>query len=66
MGPVFTALFAMIASRSDVTDARDVVEEVFALWNASHAAKRNIVLVPLCWEAGAVPMLESYHVERTR
>jgi len=52
-----TAVFVMIASPSDVGEARDAVHTALSRWNESNAAKRNVVFVPRRWETGAIPML---------
>lgn len=53
------AVYVMIASPSDVTEARDAVYRTLARWNESHTSTRNVALVPLRWETGAVPLLGS-------
>ena len=50
-------MFVMIASPSDVGEARAAVHTALSRWNESNTAKRNVVLVPRRWETGAVPML---------
>src|SRR5690349_19153802 len=52
-----TAVFVMIASPSDVRDAREAAYTTLARWNETNASTRNVALVPLRWETGAVPML---------
>ena len=54
-----TAVFVMIASPSDVRDAREAVYTALARWNETNTSTRNVALVPLRWETGAVPMLGS-------
>ena len=52
-----TAVFVMIASPSDVREAREAVYTALARWNETNTSTRNVALVPLRWETGAVPML---------
>lgn len=52
-----TAVFVMISSPSDVRDARNAVYTTLARWNETNTSTRNVALVPLRWETGAVPML---------
>src|SRR3954470_563430 len=52
-----TAVFVMIASPSDVGPAREAVYTTMARWNETNTSTRNVALVPLRWETGAVPML---------
>ena len=47
----------MIASPSDVPEARRAVHEALAEWNDANARRRNVVLLPLKWESSAVPEL---------
>lgn len=59
---VFTAnvLRVMIASPSDVTDARDAVERALYSWNDSNSQNKKAVLVPWRWETSAVPVLGAH------
>ena len=55
-----TAFHVMIASPSDVPEARDAVQRALLQWNETNSVSRQIVLVPRRWETGAVPMLGSH------
>lgn len=48
-------LNVMIASPSDVADARRAVYEALQSWNGSNAQNRGVVLLPLRWETSSVP-----------
>ncbi|BCW05647.1 DUF4062 domain-containing protein [Arthrobacter sp. NtRootA1] len=50
-------LSVMIASPSDLPQARDAVEEAIRSWNVAHSRNRQIVLLPWRWEDNAVPTL---------
>ncbi|THG29287.1 DUF4062 domain-containing protein [Naasia lichenicola] len=50
-------LRVMIASPSDVAEARDAVEHAIAAWNVKHAQRRRRVLLPWRWETSSVPGL---------
>ncbi|QSZ54352.1 DUF4062 domain-containing protein [Paenarthrobacter sp. AT5] len=50
-------LSVMIASPSDLPQARDAVEEAISSWNVAHSRNRQIVLLPWRWEDNAVPTL---------
>ncbi|MDK8507656.1 MAG: DUF4062 domain-containing protein [Corynebacterium amycolatum] len=52
-----TVLRVLVASPSDVPEARDVVESAIHSWNSRHAATRSIVLLPWRWESSSVPLL---------
>lgn len=52
-----TAVFVMIASPSDVPEARETAYQALAHWNEGFSASRNIALVPLRWETSAVPQI---------
>jgi len=54
---VATVVYVMIASPSDVADARNAVYTAMGRWNEANADKRGVVLVPLRWESGTVPVL---------
>ena len=45
----------MIASPGDVHGERSLVREVVHEWNAVHAARRGLVLLPLGWETNVAP-----------
>jgi hypothetical protein len=45
----------LIASPSDVTEERDVVEKVLHAWNASHFERMGVLLHPVRWESHAYP-----------
>lgn len=47
----------MIASPSDVSEARDAVEKALHGWNSAHAQARSLVLLPWRWETGAVAVM---------
>lgn len=47
----------MIASPSDVPEARQAVYDSLAEWNDANARTRNVILLPLKWETSAVPRL---------
>lgn len=55
-----TALRVLIASPSDVPDAREAVENAIHSWNRRHAATRKIVLLPWRWESDSVPLLGNH------
>lgn len=50
-------LSVMIASPSDLPQARDAVEEAISSWNVAHSRNRQMVLLPWRWEDNAVPTL---------
>lgn len=52
-----TALYVMIASPSDVNDARQVVYDAISSWNETNTRPREVALIPLRWETSAVPQL---------
>ncbi|MGC5643725.1 DUF4062 domain-containing protein [Kocuria sabuli] len=47
----------MIASPSDVSEARETVHTALTSWNEANTANRGLALVPLRWETSTVPML---------
>ena len=47
----------MIASPSDLPEARDAVQEAIYSWNQSHSRKNNVVLLPWRWETSSVPVV---------
>lgn len=55
----FTALVlrVMIASPSDIPDARDAVEAAISDWNNANAKNKQVVLLPWRWETSSVPVL---------
>ncbi|MGP4029707.1 DUF4062 domain-containing protein [Actinomadura sp. 3N407] len=55
-----TVLRAMIASPSDVPEARDAVEKAIHGWNSAHAQRKGLILQPWRWETSAVPMLGAH------
>lgn len=50
-------LRVLIASPGDTRDERDAVERALHDWNASRAAREQVVLLPRRWETNAVPVL---------
>jgi hypothetical protein len=56
LAQVFTV---MIASPSDVADARQAVYDSLTEWNDANTRHRNVILLPLKWETSAVPQLGS-------
>lgn len=52
-----TVVYVMIASPSDVREARDAVHKALDRWNESNTSMRKVALVPIRWETSAVPML---------
>jgi hypothetical protein len=55
MGFQATVLKIMIASPGDVIPERVMTREVIHEWNAVHADKRKIVLLPVGWETHSYP-----------
>lgn len=55
----FTAnvLRVMIASPTDVSEARDTVERSIHEWNTANAQEKSIVLLPWRWETSAVAVM---------
>lgn len=55
----FTAsvLRVMIASPTDIPDARDAVEAAINDWNNANAKTKQVVLLPWRWETSSVPVL---------
>ena len=51
-------LRVMIASPSDIPDARDAVEAAINDWNNANATNKQVVLLPWRWETSSVPVLE--------
>lgn len=47
-------IHVMIASPSDVSDARDAVYGALHQWNEANTRNRNVILLPLRWETSAV------------
>ena len=58
-----TVLRVLVASPSDVSDARDAVEDALHSWNRLHATTRNVVLLPWRWETNSVPLLGGHPQE---
>ncbi|WP_062019923.1 hypothetical protein [Brevibacterium ravenspurgense] len=58
-----TVLRVLVASPSDVPDARNAVEDALHSWNRVHATTRNVVLLPWRWETGSVPLLGGHPQE---
>ena len=50
-----TVYNVMIASPSDVSEARDKVRQTIGRWNSVHSRAQNIVLLPIDWEADSTP-----------
>jgi hypothetical protein len=55
-----TVLRVMIASPSDVPDARDAVERAIYSWNDANAEANAVILQPWRWETSAVPVLGAH------
>ena len=51
-----TVIRVMIASPSDVPEARDAVEKAIHGWNDANARIRGVVLLPWRWETSSVPV----------
>lgn len=47
----------MIASPSDVFEARDAVEKALHGWNNANSRTRSLVLLPWRWETGSVAVM---------
>jgi hypothetical protein len=47
----------MIASPSDVAEARGIVRRAIESWNAANSIDRGMVLFPVAWETAAAPAL---------
>lgn len=60
MSYVATVLRVMIASPSDVQEARDTVERAIYSWNDANAENKRIILQPWRWETSAVPVLGAH------
>lgn len=52
-----TVLRVMIASPSDVPEARDAVERAIHGWNDANARSKAVILQPWRWETSAVPVM---------
>ena len=50
-------LRVMIASPSDVPEARNAVETAIYNWNAANARQKGVILQPWRWETSSVPVL---------
>lgn len=57
MAYVANVLRVMIASPSDIPDARDAVESAIHGWNDANARNKQIILQPWRWETSSVPQL---------
>ncbi|MBD8021430.1 MULTISPECIES: DUF4062 domain-containing protein [Brevibacterium] len=57
MSFVASVLRVMIASPSDIPDARDAVEQALYGWNNANAKNKQVVLIPWRWETSSVPVL---------
>lgn len=51
-----TVIRVMIASPSDVPEARDAVEKAIHGWNDANARIRGVVLLPWRWETSSIPV----------
>lgn len=51
------ALRVVIASPSDVPEARDAVEKALHGWNDANSVSKQVVLLPWRWETASVPLL---------
>ena len=54
-----SVLRVMIASPSDIPDARDAVEAAINDWNNANATNKQVVLLPWRWETSSVPVLSN-------
>ncbi|GAB4097794.1 hypothetical protein GCM10028787_32690 [Brachybacterium horti] len=52
-----TVINVMIASPSDISEARQAVYDSLAAWNDSNTLHRNVILLPRRWETSAVPKM---------
>ncbi|EJF35698.1 DUF4062 domain-containing protein [Actinomyces massiliensis] len=57
---VATVLRVMIASPSDVPEARDAVEKAVHGWNDANAMNKSVILQPWRWETSAVPVMGAH------
>jgi hypothetical protein len=57
MSYVAHVLSVMIASPSDLPEARDAVQEAIYSWNEAHSRNKGVVLLPWRWETSAVPVV---------
>lgn len=55
-----TVLRVLVASPSDVPEARDAVENAIHSWNSRHAVTRSTVLLPWRWESSSVPLVGNH------
>lgn len=55
-----SVLRVMIASPSDIPDARDAVEAAINGWNHANARNKQVVLLPWRWETSSVPVLGAH------
>ncbi len=52
-------LTVLIASPGDTVNARDVVDQTILSWNRDRSHAERVVLLPVPWEADAVPEIGS-------
>lgn len=52
-----TVLRVLIASPTDVLEARNAAENAIHSWNRNHAMSKKVVLLPWRWETDSVPLL---------
>lgn len=57
MAHVANVLLVMIASPSDITEARDAVEAAIYGWNDANSRNKQVILQPWRWETSSVPQL---------
>ena len=57
---VATVLRVMIASPSDVPEARDAVEKAVHGWNDANARNKGVILQAWRWETSAVPVMGAH------
>lgn len=56
MSYVAYVLSVMIASPSDLPEARNAVQDAIYEWNQANSRARNVILQPWRWETSAVPL----------
>ena len=57
---IASVLRVMIASPSDVPEARDAVEKAVYGWNDANARTKGVILQPWRWETSAVPVMGAH------
>lgn len=57
MGYTARILEVMIASPSDVVKERNLIRDIVHTWNAIHAKRMHIVLMPVGWETHSAPAM---------